>query len=29
MYAAKNNYHKSLNMLIELNSTSINQEDNN
>ena len=29
MFAAKNNYHKSLGSLIELNSTSINQEDNN
>jgi len=29
MFAAKNNYHKALNSLISLNSTSINQEDNN
>jgi len=29
MFAAKNRYHTSLNSLIELNSTSINQEDNN
>lgn len=29
MYAAKNRFHTSLNSLIELNSTSINQEDNN
>jgi len=28
MFAAKNAYHRSLNLLIELNSTSINQEDN-
>ena len=29
MFAARNRYHQSLNSLIELNSTSINQEDNN
>ena len=29
MFAAKNNYHKALNSLIELNSNQINQEDNN
>ena len=28
MFAAKNGYHEALNALIELNSTSINQEDN-
>lgn len=29
MYAARNRFHQALNSLIELNSTSINQEDNN
>ena len=29
MFAARNNYHKALNCLIDLNSNQINQEDNN